>query len=46
MLIALDLHALLESEGPALTIPRLHLVASITEALGRHAREEIENDNI
>ena len=42
--IALDLHALLKSEGPVQARPRLHLVASIVETLGRHVREEIEND--
>lgn len=46
LLLALDLNELLQREGMALTMPRLHLVASITEELGRYVREEIENDRL
>jgi hypothetical protein len=46
LLLALDLHALLESEEPVQAVTRLHLAASILEALARYVRKEIENDRL
>jgi hypothetical protein len=46
LLIALDLHALLEKEGLAQAGPRLLLAAAIVEAFGQHIREAVENDSI
>ena len=46
LLLALDLHSLLETEEPVQTFPRLHLAASILETLARYVREEIEYDRL
>jgi hypothetical protein len=44
LVLALDLHTLLASEGPAQAVPRLHLAATILETLSRYVRTEIEKE--